>query len=114
MIFLLTLNSVIRRHPGKCALALLLLVLAVGGLLRSCRRDDPVVGIDLKAIERINSENEQVRREAVREVIRKNEEVRSLDEAQIRAIERRIEDASRIERKILTGEDLERIIRENR
>lgn len=103
----------VRRYPLAAVLVAAALILFAAGLMRSCRKDPPVQGIDLRTIERINSENEQERREAVREVIRKNDEIRTLDDEQIRAIERRIEDASRIERKRITGEDLERILREN-
>ena len=92
----------------------LALILFGAGLYRFCTAPDPVKSqIDFFDMQKVNSQNEQERREALEKVIEKVDDQRQLRDDQIAAIEQRIADKKDTGRNI-TAVELEKLIEQYR
>lgn len=92
----------------------LALILFGAGLFRYCTSPGAKPQVDLEQVQRINSENEKERREALEQVIAKVDAERAVRDDEIDAIEKRIETARRSNGRDVTAEELERIISQYR
>lgn len=97
------------------ALIVVVTLLFCAGLYRHCA-SAPAPGpqIDFEEMQRINSRNEQERRQALEQVIEKIDDKRELRDDEIEAIERRIVLSKEKTGQNITAEELERLISQYR
>lgn len=100
----------ITAFPYKAeAVAVILALLFVAGLYRNCSRK-PAPSIGMEEMQRINSQNEKERKQALDEVIKKVDDERQVRDDEIESIEKRIEASREKTGQNITAEELERLI----